>query len=150
MDKDAIEATAHERAVAQGLPYTGALTPAEAHALREAAADATIIDVRTDAELSYVGRIPGALEIEWLSYPGREPNANFIAELKEAGLTEQSSLLFICRSGVRSHNAAIAAASSGFAKVYNVIEGFEGDLDEKGQRNSVNGWRFRGLPWSQS
>ena len=150
MDKDKIVSTAHERAVAQGLPYAGSLSPAEAHELSKADEDAVIVDVRTKAELSFVGRIPDAVEVEWLDYPGRLINESFIQDLKDAGLKEENPVMFICRSGVRSHNAALLAKNSGFQQAFNVLEGFEGDPNEEGQRSSHNGWRFSGLPWSQS
>jgi len=46
-----------------GLPYAGALLPAEAHKLMQAGAK--LVDVRTKPELLYVGAIPGAVTIEW-------------------------------------------------------------------------------------
>ena len=39
---------------------------------------------------------------------------------------------------------------AGLTEVYNVLHGFEGDLDEGHHRNSHNGWRFEGLPWTQT
>jgi rhodanese-related sulfurtransferase len=58
--------------------------------------------------------------------------------------------MFLCRSGVRSHHAAIAATEAGWAETYNILEGFEGDKDANGQRNRSGGWRACGLPWNQS
>jgi sulfur dioxygenase len=54
----------------------------------------------------------------------------------------------LCRSGVRSIAAAKCAAQSGI-EAYNILEGFEGDPDENGQRGRRGGWRLRGLPWRQ-
>ena len=150
MNEDILMKSAHERAVAEGLPYTGALTPPEAEQFRHAVEEAVLIDVRTKAELDYVGRIPEALEIEWLAWPSMQVNDHFIKELKNNGVTEDRPVMFICRSGVRSHNAALAAQASGFHRVFNVIEGFEGDPDDKCQRSNVNGWKFHGLPWTQA
>ena len=59
-------------------------------------------------------------------------------------------MLFLCRSGVRSHHAAEAAARAGFKRAYNVLEGFEGDLDCTRRRGTLGGWRAAGLPWEQS
>ena len=106
------------------------------------------MDVRTRAELDWVGRIAEATEVEWLAYPGNTPNAQFVPQLKHA-VSSEAMLLFICRSGVRSSAAAKAATEAGFAKCYNVLEGFEGDKDANGHRGTINGWRFNGLPWSQ-
>ncbi len=129
-----------------GLPYAGALTPTEAHSVLELAPGAKLLDVRTRAELDWVGRIPGALEIEWTGYPGGQFNTNFLAQLKRQADPE-SLVLFICRSGVRSHKAACLASEAGYGGCYNVLEGFEGDLDTNGQRGKLGGWRLAGLPW---
>lgn len=150
MDQASITKAAQERAVAEGLPYAGLLTPQEAEQMRQADAKAVIVDVRTKAELNYVGRIPDAIEIEWLSWPDGQINEGFLDQLKSAGVGEEQPVMFICRSGVRSHNAALAAQQVGYRQVFNVIEGFEGDPDDNGQRNRTNGWRFHGLPWFQS
>ena len=41
------------------------------------------------------------------------------------------------------------AAKAGLACVFNVSEGFEGELDAAQQRGHADGWRFHGLPWLQ-
>ena len=140
---------ARERASQMGLPYHGALTPAEANELWRSASGAKLVDVRTRAEWDYVGRIPGAVEIELLGYPGNRPNPAFVSEL-ESKVDKATPVLFICRSGGRSHNAAMLALQAGYREAYNVLEGFEGDRDNQGHRNSVGGWRAAGLPWTQS
>lgn len=146
-DPGALKQAAAERAKKLGLPYAGALLPAEALALMKAGA--TLVDVRTKAELQYVGRIPGALEVEWQTYPGGKPNPGFLDELAEA-VGKDAPTMFICRSGVRSHGAAEAAMRAGWKETYNVLEGFEGDKNAEGHRNTVGGWRKSGLPWTQS
>jgi len=140
---------AHERARQLGLPYSGALTPAEAHEVWLNAPGAQLVDVRTRAEWDYVGRIPGAVEIELLAYPGNRLNPAFVAEL-EGKVGKSGPVLFICRSGGRSHNAAILAKQAGYDESYNVLEGFEGDKDSNGHRNTRGGWRVAGLPWAQN
>ena len=144
---DNIFSTAEQRRQQLELAYAGAVLPDEAHALHAAAA-AQIIDVRTAAELAYVGRVPDALFVEWQSYPTMEINAGFIEELQKL-LNTNTPALFICRSGARSHFAADCAAKAGY-RAYNILEGFEGDLNEDGHRNTINGWRARNLPWTQS
>lgn len=144
-----ILALAQKRARELGLPYEGALTPAEAYEVLQHAPGAKLVDVRTRAELDFVGRIPGAVEIEWQSYPGFSLNPHFLDELKRQ-VSRESLLLFICRSGHRSHRTAALATEAGFADCYNVLEGFEGDKDARGQRGKVGGWRAAGLPWQQS
>ena len=145
---DTLEA-ARERAEDIGAAYSGSLTPQQAHEVLQRAPGAKLVDVRTRAELDWVGRIPGAVEIEWQTYPGSQPNPNFLEQL-ERQVDPEAVVMFICRSGGRSHAAATAAARSGFTAAYNVLEGFEGDKDAQGHRNVVGGWRHAGLPWVQS
>ncbi len=140
---------AQHRAHDLKLAYEGALTPKEAHEIWQLAPGAKLVDVRTRAELDWVGRIPQAIEIEWQSYPGNKPNPQFL-ELLRHSVNHESLLMFICRSGIRSNSAAKAASEAGFVDCYNVLEGFEGDKDAGGRRNLVGGWRYHGLPWTQS
>jgi rhodanese-related sulfurtransferase len=140
---------AHDRARQLKLPYEGALTPSEAHAVWQLAPGAKLVDVRTRAELDWVGRIPDAVEIEWNSWPGNQPNQHFVAQLKHQ-VDPESLVMFICRSGARSHAAAVAANTAGYSACYNVLEGFEGDKDVNSHRGKIGGWRHGGLPWKQS
>jgi len=144
-----ILARARERAQQLKLPYAGALLPVEAYALMQSLPEAKLVDVRTSAELEWVGRVPGGVPIEWNTWPGGARNPNFLAEF-ETRISKNAIAMFLCRSGVRSHNAAIAVTESGHANAYNVLQGFEGDKDPDGRRNRVGGWRFAGLPWVQS
>jgi len=146
-DAERAKKAAAERAKKMGLAYAGALLPAEAHALMQSGAK--LVDVRTKPELLYVGRVPGSLAVEWQTYPGNRDNPEFIAELA-AAVGKDEPLMFICRSGARSHGAAEAALRAGWRETYNVLEGFEGDKDAAGHRNTVGGWRKAGLPWKQS
>jgi rhodanese-related sulfurtransferase len=141
---------ARDRAKEMRLPYEGALTPAEAHEVLTQSPDAKIVDVRTRAELDWVGRIPDAVEVELLTWPGSRPNPDFVQQLEQQVDDKDAPVLFICRSGGRSHNAAMLAMQAGFREAYNVLEGFEGDKDGEGHRNTVGGWRAAGLPWTQS
>ncbi len=136
---EAILERAAQRAHAGRLDYAGAVTPREAHELREAG-KAVIVDVRTPAEWQMVGHVPGAPLVEWPR--GGDANAldAFLAAL-EATFDPSQRLLFICRSGQRSHYAAALATRAGFAECYNVLEGFEGDNGA-----GLNGWRAAGLP----
>jgi rhodanese-related sulfurtransferase len=140
---------AQQRAKEMNLPYEGALHPDEAHEVLQAAPGAKLVDVRTRAELDWVGRIPDAVEIEWLTYPGMKPNPHFLAQLEQQ-VDKESLVLFICRSGMRSNAAAIAATQAGYSDCYNVLEGFEGEKDADEHRNTLGGWRVSGLPWEQS
>ena len=139
---------ARERAEALNRPYQGELTPQEAYTLLQLAPGAKLVDVRTRAEWDWVGRVPGAVEIEWNQYPGGARNPNFLAELKRQ-VDPESVVMFLCRSGVRSIGAATAATEAGYANCYNVLGGFEGDKDANGHRGNIGGWRKAGLPWIQ-
>lgn len=139
---------AQQRARENGFPYAGSLTPAEAQSILEATPTARLVDVRSQAELDLVGRIPGATHIEWAFYPGMQPNPDFLEQLSRQ-IDREALVMFICRTGGRSHNAAATATQSGFAKCYNVLEGFEGATDAAtGQRGKINGWKVAGLPWT--
>jgi rhodanese-related sulfurtransferase len=146
-DPEAIKKAAAERGRAKNLAYAGAVTPTEAQVLLQAGA--RFVDVRTQPELQYVGKVPGTLAIEWQTWPGGKPNPNFLAELAKV-VGKDETVMFLCRSGVRSHAAAEAAAREGWKHAYNILEGFEGDKDSEGHRNTVGGWRKAGLPWTQS
>lgn len=143
---NALLSRAQTRARELGLPYAGALTPAEAFEVWQMAPNAKLVDVRTRAEWDWVGRIPEAEEIEWMSYPGNLPNDHFLAQLKQQ-VDPEALVMFICRSGVRSDKAASLASQAGYAEAYNVLEGFEGDKDSDGHRGNLGGWRHAGLPW---
>ncbi len=140
---------AEGRATAAKAPYAGACTPKEASELLKLLPNAKLVDIRTRAEWDFVGRIPGAAEIQFLSYPDNAPNGLFV-HLIEGIATKDTPLLLICRSGGRSHAAATHLAAAGYTRAFNVLEGFEGDKDASGHRNAVGGWRFAGLPWVQS
>jgi rhodanese-related sulfurtransferase len=147
MTDDEILARARERAVEAKLPYAGALLPAEAWQLMQHAG-AKLVDVRTRAELEWVGRVPGSTEIEWNAWPGGVRNPEFTEQLAQQ-VPNTAPVMFICRSGARSHQAAATATNAGYAQSYNVLQGFEGDKDEAGHRNTAGGWRAAGLPWTQ-
>ncbi len=141
---------AQQRAKSAFLPYEGCLTPPEALEVLQLAPGSRLVDVRSRAERDLVGRIPGAMEVEWMSYPGWQPNPHFLAQLQQQ-LDKEALTLFLCRNGQRSDKAATAATLAGYRDCYNVLEGFEGDLDkESSQRGRLGGWRRHGLPWHQS
>lgn len=109
--------------------------------------EAVLVDVRSDAERAWVGFVPGAVALAWKQWPGMVMNPGFDEGLKAAVPAGKKAVL-LCRSGVRSVAAARRASELGL-EAYNILEGFEGDADEQGQRSHSGGWRFRGLPWRQ-
>ncbi|MFY9328790.1 MAG: rhodanese-like domain-containing protein [Georgfuchsia sp.] len=147
---DDLLAAAKKRADDLELAYAGALTPKEVAEILQLDDTARLVDVRTAAELAWVGRVPDAIEVEWQRYPGGALNSNFITDLQRAAGSNHGALFFMCRSGARSSSAAKAATEAGFAPCFNVLEGFEGDKNAEGHRGRINGWRFHGLPWIQS
>jgi rhodanese-related sulfurtransferase len=131
-------AQAEKRRLDNQLPYAGALSPAEAFELLQLDPRTRLVDVRTRAELDWVGRpVIG---------DGQYAHQEFLQQLGQNASTD-TPVLFLCRSAARSKLAAIAATQAGFTKAFDLLEGFEGDKDGQGHRKTVSGWCFRGLPW---
>lgn len=133
------------------------LRPDEAAKLLREDPTAVLLDVRSTMEYQYVGHPLGALHIPWSEPPGWQVDEHFVDKVrsklqaKQTSLpVEQTVILTLCRSGARSRAAANVLAKHGFTQVYNIAEGFEGDRDANNHRSTINGWRFRGLPWEQS
>ncbi len=143
----AVLAAARESAAAAGLAYAGGVTPRDAWALLSEGS-AVLVDVRTAEERKFVGYVPGGLHVPWATGTSLTRNPRFVREL-EAKTSKDAVVLLLCRSGNRSALAADAAAKAGFTQVFNVLEGFEGELDDAQHRGRLNGWRFHGLPWAQ-
>ena len=133
------------RAAAKNLPYAGELAPQEAYEVLQQQ-EYVLVDVRSKAELDLVGRIPNAIHIEWAFYPGMVANPEFAAQL-QAQIDKDQAIVFMCRTGGRSHNAAVVASGLGY-KAYNMLEGFEGEANAEKQRTLINGWKHAGLPWT--
>lgn len=141
---------ARQRGQENNLPYAGAVTPSEAYLLVQQNPNVKLIDVRTNAERDWVGRVavPDAQHaaIQWNLYPGGTPNPQFIQQLSQVA-SKENVLLFLCRSGVRSRHAAKLATEHGYAHSFDILEGFEGDKDAHGHRKTVGGWCKANLPW---
>ena len=134
--------------------YAGDITPAQAWQMLVDEPNAVLVDVRTAAEWQFVG-VPDTSElgrptrfVEWVGYPSGARNEDFEDQMREHGI-EAGPVIFLCRSGQRSIGAAIAATDAGLGPAYNVLDGFEGGLDQHGHRGGA-GWRAVGLPWRQS
>ena len=143
---------AHE----QDLAYAGDVSPSEAWQMLEAEADAILIDVRTQPEWVFSGT--PKLEklrkevhtISWKLYPTMELNPEFIQQVTSVTPNKETPLLFLCKTGGRSLDAAIAMTQAGYSNCYNVAGGFEGDRDGEGRRGLLNGWKAAELPWEQA
>jgi rhodanese-related sulfurtransferase len=139
---------AYREARERDLAFAGTVSPEEAWELFNNG-DAYLVDVRTAEERKFVGHVSNTLHIAWQTGPALIKNPRFLRELENKVPNKNVPILFLCRSGKRSAAAATAATAAGFTQVYNVREGFEGDLDDKQQRGRISGWRQRGLPWVQ-
>ncbi len=133
------------------------ILPKEAYEILKQQKDAVLIDVRSSMEYEYVGHPLNAMHIPLKQPPTWETDQGFVknVELALQQITGKNGsadipMLMLCRSGARSALAAEMLISEGYTNVYNVLEGFEGDKDENGHRNTINGWRFHSLPWEQS
>ncbi len=137
------------------MSYAGDITPEASWKLLSENPEAVLVDCRTGAEWKWVG-VPDlsslnrvVVPVEWTHSDGQR-NENFVADLISAGVTPgDRPVIFLCRSGNRSIPAAAAATAAGIAPSYNMLDGFEGQLDEEGHRGGT-GWRAAGLPWKQT
>jgi len=143
----ALLATVREQAAREGVPFAGTVSPQDAWLLFTTG-NAVIVDVRTIEERKFVGHVPGSSHVAWMTGAALTRNPRFTREL-ELKAKKQDIVLLLCRSGKRSAQAAEAAAKAGFINVFNIREGFEGDLDDGQQRGASNGWRHHNLPWQQ-
>ena len=122
--------------------------PKEAHEFLRKNPNSIFVDCRSEMEYLFVGHPAGAILVPWNDGPNWEINPDFVAYVKKAASIDRPIVL-ICRSGNRSLDAGRALEEAGFTKVYNVLHGFEGELDENHHRGSRTGWRYEGLPWEQ-
>ena len=134
---------AKQEALAEGLKYAGKVTPDEAWKLF-LNGQAHLVDVRATEERKFVGHVPNTFHVAWQTGPALIKNPRFLRDL-ESKLSKDAVILLLCRSGKRSAAAAEAATAAGFKHVFNVREGFEGDLNENQQRGASGGWRQRGF-----
>ncbi|MCW8086041.1 rhodanese-like domain-containing protein [Sabulicella glaciei] len=137
------------------MPGVPDVTPSEAFAALQGDPGAVLVDVRTDAEWNFVG-VPDlsalgkqVVLIPWQVFPSMQVNDHFPEHLRRAGVTAESKVYYICRSGARSLAAGQAAQLAGFPHAINVRDGFEGPVDAEGHRGTVGGWKAEGLPWRQ-
>lgn len=138
---------ARQRAQIFDVRFSGLVYPAEAWSLFKSGL-AVLIDVRTAEERKYVGRVPDTPHVAWRTGVNMAVNPKFLQQIK-AIAPKESVVLLLSRSGARSTEASETLAKAGYANVFNVLEGFEGELDSHHQRGMYNGWRYSKLPWIQ-
>lgn len=135
--------------------YAGDVSPSDAWQILQDEEAAALVDCRTAAEWSFVG-LPDLSglgkethRVPWQHYPDLDHNQAFVGEIEACGLRPDQTVLFLCRSGVRSRHAAVAMTAAGFGRCFNVADGFEGPHDRQGHRGTIGGWKASGLPWRQ-
>jgi rhodanese-related sulfurtransferase len=126
------------------------LDPKQAWALVQSDARAILVDVRTAIEHGFVGHPPNAVHVAWKEFPGMQLNKRFVEQVRQHAPDKSTPILLLCRSGQRSVDAAKALEADGYQRPINILEGFEGPLDDDKHRGNLGGWRFHGLPWEQS
>jgi rhodanese-related sulfurtransferase len=136
-----------QQAKADQLGYAGGVPPQAAWQLFSGG-HAQLVDVRSAEERKFVGHVPNSFHVAWATGTSLTRNPRFAREL-EAKVSKDSVILLLCRSGKRSVLAAEVATKAGFTQVFNVLEGFEGEIDAQQHRGGADGWRFHKLPWVQ-
>jgi rhodanese-related sulfurtransferase len=137
------------------MSYAGDVDPTEAWKMLSESEPATLVDVRSQAEWSFVGTPDLSsldkqpLLLQWQVFPTMMQNPDFVTALGAARPDKNAPLLFLCRSGARSRAAAITMTAAGYRHCYNVADGFEGNADAARHRGQVAGWKASGLPWVQ-
>jgi rhodanese-related sulfurtransferase len=126
------------------------LNPQQAWDLLQQNTYAVLVDVRTKVEHAFVGHPLGAIHVAWKEAPDWQVNLTFVAEVEKLVPDKSTPILLLCRSGQRSLDAAKALEEAGYQQLINIIDGFEGPLDQHNHRGNLGGWRFNSLPWMQS
>ncbi len=132
------------------------VSPTQVWATLQADPAAALVDVRTEVEWTQIG-LPDLsaarkkpILVSWQLAPSGQVNGAFMDQLRQSGLTPEHKIYFLCRSGVRSVAAALAAQAAGYRQVFNIADGFEGPPDATGHRGQSAGWQADGLPWQRS
>lgn len=146
--EDQVLVEARQQAAISNTPFAGSIDPKSAWRLVQEG-KATLVDVRTAEERKFVGHVPQALHVAWATGTSMNRNPRFVKEVEAKIKDKSTAILFLCRSGKRSFEAASALAKAGYTGAFNILEGFEGDLNEAQQRGQIGGWRLHGLPWVQ-
>jgi len=126
------------------------ISPTQAHEILSSNSQAVLIDTRTFIEYSFVGHPIGAVHVPLKRPPNWEAFPDFVEQVEQHIPSKSIPVILMCRSGVRSLDAAKLLEQAGFQTLYNMDEGFEGDKDNNNHRGTLGGWRFHKLPWEQS
>jgi len=139
------------------MPQVETISPKQAWEMIQHEPKSLFVDVRSHMEFLFIGHPSGALHIPWIDEPDWTVNPHFVRDIRQlllGGLAHGGGggnvpIFLICRSGKRSLEAGELLIQEGFSKVYNIADGFEGELNDQHQRSTLAGWRFEGLPWEQ-
>lgn len=118
--------------------------------------DVYLVDVRTNVEWKFIGQPnldsvnKNIISLEWRSLPDMQVNPNFADRLIKEIPNKDAHILFLCRTGGRSAEAAVKMTELGYKNCYNIVNGFEGELDHNSHRGITNGWKASNLPWRQA
>jgi rhodanese-related sulfurtransferase len=148
IDNDAILATARLQGQQRNLSFAGSITPTDAWQLIQSG-KAALVDVRTGEERKFVGYVPDSVHIAWMTGTSLNRNPRFVKEFEIKIKNKQDVVLLLCRSGKRSAAAAEALSKAGFSNIFNIEDGFEGEINAENQRGHLGGWRYLALPWVQ-
>jgi rhodanese-related sulfurtransferase len=137
------------------------INPQDAWKILDEDKHSLLVDVRTFEELNFVGHVDlssiaaKSIILPWRIYPRMELNSAFISELSNfiaktfPSNPLDTNLLFLCKTGGRSNEAAKSMSEIGYKNTYNITGGFEGEADSSGHRGNINGWKAANLPWEQ-
>lgn len=137
------------------------LNPSEAFELLKNDSNSILVDVRTNEEFNFVGTANPQdfggrmILLPWQTLPDMQINVRFEDVLAQetkklfGDKAEEAKIIFMCRSGARSYQAANQALMLGYQNCYNLAGGFEGDVNSEGHRGKTNGWKASSLPWRQ-
>ena len=136
--------------------YAGDINVTQAWEILSTRNDSILIDVRTPAEWQFAG-VPTlkflgkeVFFLPWLNYPTFDFNNRFFQSFESMNVPITTTVLFLCKVGGRSRDAAEALADRGYLNSHSIEAGFEGQHNEHNQRGFINGWKAAGLPWEQA
>ncbi len=129
------------------------LSPKEAYQKMQQNPAIFFVDIRSYVEYKFVGYAAGSVLVPWMDEPEWIINPRFCQTISALLLDRSNPLdteiILICRSGIRSSEAANVLIKKGFKNVAHIINGFEGALNATQQRGKLNGWCYDELPWQQ-
>ena len=124
------------------------ITAVEAYKLMKIIQNSVLIDVRTEKEWKEGGVVTldhefvKILLLSWRLLPDMVLNQSFIKEISAKILDNSANLFFMCRSGVRSFEAANFVLQHGYLNCYNISDGFESNQNDYGWKNNNLPWRM--------